>query len=358
VLGQRQASILTLALLAGCHLIGGAGDLTFDDGAGGDSSAGGGVTNGGGGVACEPDNEEACYGGPAGTEGMGLCVAGLRTCDQNGVFGPCVGEVVPAPEICGNDVDEDCDGGDTPLSTACLSDDGLVARYFIDSDDPATLLLDSAPSPVSLDILTGGGQPVFTIDGVGRGLLWTTLAAGGIAVKGGPAMMKLQTALNGERTATLEVLAKIASATTAGSLIAGVYTDTYQLSLHVSNLANINATVGTTSGFRWPAILGSASPPRVFHLVFDSQNPISSERLVMFINGVPIAPSPGSTSLNANEQLNFPVPPAATIGATPDGNIDDSINGSVFYYAVYSEALSLAQVQAHSEILNISSDGP
>jgi hypothetical protein len=81
--------------------------------------------------------------------------------------------------------------------------------------------------------------------------------------------------------------------------------------------------------------------------------------LVLFINGAPIQPETGSPSVTANEQLNFAAsPPAATIGATPDGNVNDSINGSVFYYAIYSEALSPAQVQAHSDILNISSDGP
>jgi hypothetical protein len=51
----------------------------------------------------------ACYSGPANTAGVGKCVAGTATC-QNGVFGACIGEVVPKTEACGIVGDENCDG--------------------------------------------------------------------------------------------------------------------------------------------------------------------------------------------------------------------------------------------------------
>ncbi len=52
---------------------------------------------------------EACYGGPDGTEGVGPCTGGRRTC-LDGAWPPdCPGEVVPAPEDC-NERDDDCDG--------------------------------------------------------------------------------------------------------------------------------------------------------------------------------------------------------------------------------------------------------
>ncbi|RMG11723.1 MAG: hypothetical protein D6729_17615 [Deltaproteobacteria bacterium] len=51
----------------------------------------------------------SCYSGPPGTEGVGRCRAGLRTCDPDtGEIG-CTAEVLPAPETC-NGVDDDCDG--------------------------------------------------------------------------------------------------------------------------------------------------------------------------------------------------------------------------------------------------------
>lgn len=43
---------------------------------------------------------------------MGACRAGTRTCmaGMPATFGACVGEVVPRTEVCGNSVDDDCDG--------------------------------------------------------------------------------------------------------------------------------------------------------------------------------------------------------------------------------------------------------
>jgi hypothetical protein len=40
---------------------------------------------------------------------VGACVAGTQTC-VSGVYGPCTGSVGPVKEICGNKIDDDCDG--------------------------------------------------------------------------------------------------------------------------------------------------------------------------------------------------------------------------------------------------------
>ena len=61
--------------------------------------------------ACQPGDMQACYDGPPDTQGKGLCKAGVALCDQ-GVFGPCAGAVLPAPESCDTPGDEDCDGLD------------------------------------------------------------------------------------------------------------------------------------------------------------------------------------------------------------------------------------------------------
>lgn len=83
-----------------------------DDGAGGSGAgASGGGGDGGGATHCAPGETEVCYGGPAGTDGIGLCRAGVRTCAEGGAsWGPCEGEVLPAAEICESVDDEDCDG--------------------------------------------------------------------------------------------------------------------------------------------------------------------------------------------------------------------------------------------------------
>jgi hypothetical protein len=77
-------------------------------GTGGTST--GGAGGAGGATECVPNSKEACYSGPPDTVGIGACEAGQRTCDGNGVWGTCLGEVVPKLENCGNQlVDENCD---------------------------------------------------------------------------------------------------------------------------------------------------------------------------------------------------------------------------------------------------------
>ncbi|MCA9540951.1 MAG: hypothetical protein KC620_18755, partial [Myxococcales bacterium] len=51
---------------------------------------------------------EPCDDGPPETAGVGRCRAGLRTCEA-GRPGACVGQILPAAEVC-NQVDDDCDG--------------------------------------------------------------------------------------------------------------------------------------------------------------------------------------------------------------------------------------------------------
>lgn len=89
---------------------GGSGATTTTTSNGGNGGTGG-TAGAGGGTACEPGETKSCYSGPEGTEGVGLCKAGVQTCKANGEeFGPCTGEVVPAEETCSTSGDDDCDG--------------------------------------------------------------------------------------------------------------------------------------------------------------------------------------------------------------------------------------------------------
>jgi hypothetical protein len=70
-------------------------DMPGDDGTGG---------------PCDPGDSEDCYSGAPGTEGVGPCVGGTRTCSDGGTWGSCIGEITPAGEVCGNSVDDNCSG--------------------------------------------------------------------------------------------------------------------------------------------------------------------------------------------------------------------------------------------------------
>ena len=54
---------------------------------------------------------QPCYMGPASTLGVGQCQAGTRSCQPDGTWGPCEGQVLPAEqEICGDGLDNTCSG--------------------------------------------------------------------------------------------------------------------------------------------------------------------------------------------------------------------------------------------------------
>lgn len=63
-------------------------------------------------VACLPGDTRACYSGPLDKVDVGACVRGSSTCAADGLsWGVCEGEVLPlASELCGNTVDDDCNG--------------------------------------------------------------------------------------------------------------------------------------------------------------------------------------------------------------------------------------------------------
>jgi pimeloyl-ACP methyl ester carboxylesterase len=58
---------------------------------------------------CTEGDQRACYTGPANTRNVGACKDGTETCNNN-AWGACQGEVTPNPEVCGDNIDNNCNG--------------------------------------------------------------------------------------------------------------------------------------------------------------------------------------------------------------------------------------------------------
>jgi len=61
---------------------------------------------------CTPGEQVSCYTGPEDTKNVGVCKAGLQTCNAQGTgFGGCQGEVLPGGiDLCNNALDDNCSG--------------------------------------------------------------------------------------------------------------------------------------------------------------------------------------------------------------------------------------------------------
>lgn len=101
-------------LLAGCFRFG--IDIGGEPDAGADADS---DTDSDAEPRCEEGETGDCYTGPSETMDVGSCEHGSRTCN-GGVWGNCVGETLPAVEVC-DDEDNDCNGE---------ADDGLVDSCY------------------------------------------------------------------------------------------------------------------------------------------------------------------------------------------------------------------------------------
>jgi hypothetical protein len=79
---------------------------------------------------CRMGMTSACYTGPMGTIGRGICRGGTRACQASGTPGPCMGEVLPRAEVC-NGLDDDCDGTVDEDCAACIMNAGASTPWQI-----------------------------------------------------------------------------------------------------------------------------------------------------------------------------------------------------------------------------------
>jgi hypothetical protein len=277
----------------------------------------------------------ASAGGAAGTGGAG----GTGGCS-------------PEPEVCGNDVDENCNG----RAPDCIVDDGLVARYYIDEAAAGPgpgLLQDAAPDPLPLTILDDGGEPVFVEIAGSRALAWETLDASGRAAVTSTGT-KLETMLQGSPSATIEVVVAIESPSSAGAVIFHFADSYFTLFMPRAAFVELQWKNGIVIG-RWQLALVS-SERTVLHAVLDTTEDEADARVTLYAAGAPVRPAAGATPPALDETIDLA--PSDTFVL---GNADDdarSFRGRLHYAAVYASALSASDVMTNAAILEADDDSP
>jgi hypothetical protein len=111
---------------------GGGGAMTTTTGAGGDATTAtsSGSSSSTGGPPCAPGEVVACYNGPAGSQGVGICKGGMKTCQPDATFGPCIGEVTPSVELCSTPEDDNCNGQVNEGGLDCVCVPGAVSACY------------------------------------------------------------------------------------------------------------------------------------------------------------------------------------------------------------------------------------
>ena len=354
---RSAAVVVTAVTLAACTF---AWD-ELDPRLGGDGPNGGSV--GGGGVGGVGGQTVVGPGGAGGTGGTGGTGAGGQA--PGGIGGI---------------------GGTTPA----LVDRGLIARYFINeaaSGTSPTTLADAAsdPLPLALDYgaTAGGGgsggaasnnNATFSEDSGHRGLAFAVKNGGGGAFVS-IANTKL-TALHGVGRATIECVATIqdggASNTCSrishlgvneyGTFTLCTHSNGTKLSLRFNDEEPGAGGMEPAVREAWDVDLTSAGRT-VLHAVLDTTLS-EADRLRLYVDGA--GQGDGST-FGRPAQLNEGIDlSAGNCGATLDGckyivgnrNDDDStIEGTIYYCALYGAALDANEIANNVAILQASDDG-
>ncbi|MBI3184888.1 MAG: hypothetical protein HYZ28_22340 [Myxococcales bacterium] len=110
------------------------------------------------GCPCTVGDQASCYSGPAGTAGIGACLAGKKMCVASATgadWSACVGEVVPSAEKC-DSLDHDCDGAPYNPPGGCTCASGQSQSCY--SGPPGTLGVGTCAAGTQSCVLDASGK--------------------------------------------------------------------------------------------------------------------------------------------------------------------------------------------------------
>ncbi len=248
---------------------------------------------------------------------------------------------------------------DSRTTSPALSDDGLLARYYL--DDPGVLANQVEPLP--LTVALDGGEPKQCEPRAGTaGLCWTRVGRDSMAVAE-IAGSSLENELSNSTQLTIELVFTLNAGQEDGSRVLQLGAkDGSQDALTIVADSDDGGLLGFTFGTA--RLSTSFVTPReraVVHATASTTRVVQQNRIKLYIDGVEavlgIAPCGG-------DPCNFPAQDAAlavnawffTVGNSPSGQ--RSISGVVHYVAIYDRPFTKERIDWHHKILAMSDDTP
>ena len=249
-------------------------------------------------------------------------------------------------------------GGSTSGGPPNLVNSNLIVRYFIDegaSGQPTKDLLDSAPNPLNLVINFDGTNLGYTEVNGNRGLHWTTAGtnarASVLATN-----TKIQAALTGSGTATMELVIDVDSAGGSEARLSHIGAGTEE-GLFTLGWDNSNVQYwmnGVYNVGRWNVSLNTAGRV-VLHLVVEILQGEMTQRTRLYVDGVWITPNSATTFPGTNTPFMSPAGRHYVLGNRDVGG--RSFQGTLYYAAMYAGALSQADISQNASELLVNDDG-
>ncbi len=255
-------------------------------------------------------------------------------------------------------VDVDAGGNVTPPqedaappqvpSTQLISDTAIV-RYFINDAlffETPSQVRDAIGNPeLNLDIVDPDENASFVNVDSHRGISFSEINAS-TRLTVPIADSKIHQQLDGSRTGTIELVVDLEDVVSIGSRIShvGTGTDGGLFTLRASDTNTVDFFVNNLPTGRW--VVDMSSGRMVIHVVLDTNEVTASERVKLYVDGQRVTPL---VMLAPNKNVRISIPTGTgqsyTLGNREIG--DRSLQGTFYYAAMYSGAMS-ADVVAHN----------
>jgi len=231
-----------------------------------------------------------------------------------------------------------------------LVDTGLITRYFIDeaaSGTGPTEVVDYGPATTQNLTINYDGVMAYTEVGTGKGLSCTDIDGDAYARVQVGASGKLYDGLIGAQKVTLELVAAITQGSYSNGRAFVINDDTSDPALGLS-------VVDTDFQVWWEEAMvrswTGGTARQVIHIVYDTTQAAANDRIKIYVNGTIITPdydaAPGQ-----NDTLSFATTSYLFMFNRGNSSWARSINGKIYYAAVYAGALGESDITNNYGVL-------